>query len=287
MRAAETSQIISIKDERLDIDKISQYRLSFFVSDIDCQITVFDVKKKQLLLFENRELTPAKSLIENLNTIYDDHILIAAGFWKEIQVFVRNRQFALVPVPVFDRSLCKDYVQLNEVTDPNKDEYHFKVLDDVGAAVAFGYLTELKQWFKEKYPKLSLYFNHQSVAYLKGLQKQIKSKAPASLYLTLNNSDVQVVGYNLQRLAIYNQFRFTDAKHLTKLILLTLQQFSAEGQSTPIILHGIKEKVDLNMPILKKYFRHIELGKRPEGVLMHPIFNELEDQEYFEVLANL
>ena len=78
MRAAETSQIISIKDERLDIDKISQYRLSFFVSDIDCQITVFDVKKKQLLLFENRELNPAKSLIENLNTIYDDHILNAA-----------------------------------------------------------------------------------------------------------------------------------------------------------------------------------------------------------------
>lgn len=287
MRLAETTQIISIKDERLDIDKISQYRLSFFLSKAECQITVFDVKKKQLLLFENLEFNPEKSLVKNLEALYNEHILIAAGFWKEIQVFVRNSKFALVPIPVFDRALTHEYVRLNEPVNPNKDEFHYKLMDDIGAAVAFGYSAELKAWFREKYPKLSLYFNHQAVAYLKGIQGQIMSKAPASLYVSLNNNEVQIAGYNLERLAIYNQFRFSDAKQLVKLILLTVQQFSAEGQLTPIVLHGVKEKVDLNKPVLKKYFRNIELGKRPEGIFMHPVFNELEDQEYFEVLANL
>lgn len=287
MRAAETSQIISIKDERLEVDKISQYRLSFFISDIDCQIAVFDVQKKQLLLFEDRAFDTTKTKIENLDRIYNDHILVAAGFWKEIQVFIRNKKFALVPVPVFDRNLCDHYVRLNDRTDPNEDEYHFKVIDDIGAAVAFGYDSGLKQWFKEKYPKVSLYFNHQSVAYLKGLQDQLKLKASSSLYLSLNNNEVLIAGYNLQRITIYNQFQFSDAKQLIKLMLLTLQQYSAEGQLTPIIMHGVKEKIDLNMPVIKQYFKHIELGKRPSDILIHPIFNELEDYEYFEVLANL
>lgn len=287
MQLSGTRQIISIKDERLDIDKISQYRLSFFISSNDCQITVFDVKKRQLLLFENIEFKADKSIVENLELIYDEHILIAAGFWKEIQVFIRNKQFALIPIPVFDRSLCQQYVSLNQEIDPEKDEFHYKMLDDLGAAIAFGYPKEIRAWFRERYPKLSLYFNHQSIAYLKGIQPQLHSKLPASLYLSLNNHEVQIAGFNLQRLAIYNQFNFSDAKHLIKLILLSIQQFSQEGQATPILIHGVKEKVDLNMPVIKKYFKNIEMGKRPDGVVMHPIFNELETQEYVEILANL
>ncbi|WP_420387792.1 DUF3822 family protein [Roseivirga sp.] len=287
MQIADINKKISIKDERLDIDKISQYRLSFFVSTEECQIVVFDVKKKQLLLFENYELNTSKSLEKNLEEIYNDHILIAAGFWKEIQVFMRNRQFALVPIPVFDRTLASEYVRLNERVDFEKDEFHYKLMDEIGAAVAFGYPSSLKVWFREKYPQLSLYFNHQAVAYLKGLQEQIKTKAPSSLYVSINNNEVQIAGYNLQRLAIYNQFKFSDVNQLVKLMLLTLQQFSTEGQLTPLVLHGIKEKADLYLPVLKKYFKNIELGKRPDGIIMHPIFNELEAQEYMEVLANL
>ncbi|HEY9117178.1 MAG TPA: DUF3822 family protein, partial [Roseivirga sp.] len=145
----------------------------------------------------------------------------------------------------------------------------------------------VKKWFREKYPKLSLYFNHQASAYLHALQGQKISKAPASLYVSLNSNEALIAGYNLERLAIYNQFQFSDVKQLIKLMLLTLQQFSTEGQLTPIIIHGVKEKLGVQMPILKQYFRHIELGKRPSDILVHPIFSELEDYEYFEVLANL
>ncbi len=287
MQLSETNQIISIKDERLDIDKISQCRLSFFISSYYCQITVFDVRKKQLLLFESIELKEHKSIIENLELIYHDHILIAAGFWNEVQVFVRNKQFALVPIPIFDRSMAQQYIALNDKIDIDKDEFHYKIIDHLGVAVSFGYASEIKAWFKEKYPKLSLYFNHQSIAYLNAVSKQLKTKAPSCLFLSINVKEVQIAGFNLERLAIYNQFSFSDAKQLVKLILLTIQQFSGDGQLTPIVLHGVKEKVDLNLPVLKKYFKNIELGARPSGINMHPFFNELEDQEYVEVLANL
>ena len=287
MATANTEQIISIKDERLDIDLIDQYRLSFFISARACQITVFDVRKKKILLFEHREFDTSMSITANLEVIHKDHILIAAGFWKEIQVFIRNDLFSLVPNPVFDKSLLYEYVRLNAETDPSKEAYHFKVIDDLNLSIPFGYDANIKRWFQNKYPNVSIYFNHQSVAYLKGVNTQLKEKASASLYLNLNHHEALIAGFNLQKVAIYNQFGFKDAKHLVKIVLLTIQQFSQEGQSTPILLTGVKEKVDLYLPVFKKYFKHIELGKRPDNVVMHPIFNELEPYEYFEVFSNL
>ena len=287
MATANTEQIISIKDERLDIDLIDQYRLSFFISARACQITVFDVKKKKLLLFEHREFDSSLSVTANLEMIHKDHILIAAGFWKEIQVFVRNDKFSLIPNPVFDKSLLYEYVRLNAETDPERHAYHFKMLDDFNLSIAFGYSANIKKWFQNKYPNVSTFFSHQAVAYLKGINNQLKEKASASLYLNLNHHEALIAGFNLQKVAIYNQFGFKDAKHLVKIVLLTIQQFSQEGQSTPILLTGVKEKVDLYLPVFKKYFKHIELGKRPDNVVMHPIFNELEPYEYFEVFSNL
>lgn len=287
MRSSNTQEIISIKDERLDIDRIDHYRLSFFISPEGCELTIYDIQKKQLLLFEFRGFDTELSIIQNLQVIYDDHVLISAGFWKEIQVFIRNRQFSLVPFPVFDKKLLAEYVRLNEPSDPNTDTYHFKILDDMGLAVAFGYPEKVKDWFKSCYPKVSLHFNHQSIAYLNGIKDQLRDNVNNSLYVCLNENEVLIAGFNLRRLAIYNQFRFNDAQHLVKLILLTAQQFSDAGQSIPVLVHGVKHQVEMQMPTLQRYFQNVALGPRPAGIMIHPIFNELENYEYFDVLSNL
>jgi len=287
VRLTNTQEIISIKDERLDIDRIGQYRLSFFISQNACELSISDIQKKQLLLFEHLQFDHELNITENLQAIYDSHSLVAAGFWKEIHVIFRNKQFSLVPFPVFDKKLLSAYVRLNEPTDPNSDDYHFKILDDLGMTVAFAYPAEVKSWFKSNYPRTALHFNHQSVAYLNGIKNQLKSKSTNSLYMSLNASGVQIAGFNLSRLAIYNQFTFTDAKQLVKLALLTAQQFSDSGQAIPLLIHGAKDQVGEHLPTLRRFFSKVDLGQRPSGLMIHPVFNELESYEYFDVLSNL
>ena len=285
MRTADTEQILAIKDERLDIDRIDHYRLSFFISESACQITVFDIRKKRLLLLENRPFSQDKSIADNLQDIYEDHILVAAGFWNEIQIVFRNKLFALVPMPVFDKQMVKSYVRLNEGIPDNSD-FHFKHMDNYGVAVGFGFEQEVKAWFKKRYPKISLYTNHQSVAFLRAIQAPLKAKRANSLFVSINAKEVLLAGFNLNRIAIYNQFAFRDQNQFIKLLLLSIKQFSEEGHDTPVILYGVKEQVDKNLPLLKKYFKNIELGSRPDNIAIHPVFNELEPHEYFEVLSN-
>ena len=286
MTTADKQPLIAIKDERLDIDRIDHYRLSFFISDKDCQITVFDVRKKRLLLFENRVFNTEKSIVENLQFIYDDHILISAGFWNEIHLYFRNRLFALIPMPIFDKQMVSNYIRLNEKIDEST-AFHFKLMDDFGVAIGFGFEDRIKKWFKEHYPKVSLYTNHQSTAFLKAIINPLKTKRANSLFVSMNMHEVLIAGFNLNRIAIYNQFSYRDQNQLVKLLLLTIKQFSNEGQDTPIMLYGVKAEIDSNLPLLKKYFKNVALGTRPENIAIHHVFDELETQEYFEVISNL
>lgn len=287
MAKASRKQIVSLKDERLDIDQIDHYRLSFFISDQSCQLAVKDVRKKRLLLLEDHPLDSDKSLIDQLDFLHEDHILISAGFWKEIQVFVRNNQFSLVPNAIFDKNMLKQYVRLNDSVDEERDFFHFKQIEDLNLHVAFGYEKALKDWFHNRYPKVVLRFHHQAQAFLNASYQQLKSNAPASLYLCLMDNKALIAGFNLQKLSLYNQFTFKSSEHLIKLTALSCQQFSAERNKTPLVLTGLKEQVTLLQPLLKKYFPLCEVGIRPDDLQMHPIFNELESYEYNEILANL
>ena len=287
MAKAKTQEIVSIKDERLNIDQIDHYRLSFFIGEGSLEFAVKDLKTKRLLLFERQVCDPSQNILEQLEYIYNDHILIAAGFWNEIQVFKRNPKFALIPNPLFDKTKLYEYVRLNDATDPEEDGYHFKQLDDFGLSYAFGYQEKIKDWFKSHYPKVRLRFSHQGVAYLKYIQQEIKQNAHAALYLNIGSEHAMVCGLNFEKLALYNQFKFKNAEHLVKLTALSCQQFSTDRSKTPLVLTGHKESIEKLKPTLKKYFNMLELGKRPVDLQIHPIFNELESYEYTEILANL
>lgn len=287
MAKAQIEQIVSLKDERLAIDQIDQYRLSFFISADACQIGIKDLRKKQLLLLEDINFDLKKNITENLEALHADHILISAGFWKEIQVFFRNKKFSLVPNPVFDANKAYAYVRLNEPTNPNKDIYESSAHQELGLNIAFGFEQDIKDWFDTKYPNINTNYFHQASAYLNAVGKNLKEKAQASLYLHLQGNHALIAGFNLSKLALYNQFLFNNTEHLVKLTALSCQQFSTDRSKTPLVLTGNQEQVDAYQSTLKKYFKLIELGQRPDDLLIHPVFNELEPYEYNEILANL
>ena len=203
-------------------------------------------------------------------------MLIAAGFWKEIQVFVRNNKFSLVPNAVFDKSMLYEYVRLNDEVNMERDFFHFKQIEELNLNIAFGYEKRLKDWFQKKYPKVAIRYYHQSYAFLKACLNNLKSNAPGSLYLCLFGNNALIAGFNFQKLSLYNQFKFKSKDHLIKLTALSCQQFSADRTKTLLIVTGTKKQTELYKPVLIKYFKQLETGTRPDDIQIHPVFNELE-----------
>lgn len=284
MSTVKHKELIKIKDERLDIDHIDQCRLSFFIGEEECQITIFDEHKQQLLLFENHAID--SDPIDFLNKLHHEHELVPAGFWPSIHIHVRNNQFCLVPSFLFDEESAYNYIRLSTDSNPDTDNYAIKHHKALAATYVFGYLAAIQEWFFEKYKKAEIHVFHEGSTFLHSIQDQLHKVPKPAIYLNCTNNTLMLAGFSGEKLMIYNQFKATDIKQLPKMILMSIQQFSQEGQETPIFLWGLKDKMKKLSPLLKKYFKNIEIGKRPTRIKMSHPFDEIEMYEYVEVFGS-
>ena len=287
MSESNTIQKITIKDERLDIDHIDHYSLSFFIGGHDLQITVHHKEEGRLLLFENylagSGFLAGTSPIED---IYHDHSLIAAGFWGEINLTVRNNLFCLVPDVFYDDEHRYDYLKLNAHTDPSSDYYKDIYLKNTATNFVFGIPRDLLDWFEHTYEQKKINCYHQGIHLITGVYEQFNETPPEGLYIAFHTDQILVLGINHDhKVVIYNQFPTREAEQLVKYAILAIRQFSFEEQNTLVHLWGTKRQIQSYEPTFRKYFKNITIGKRPAWLKMNHLFDELEPYEYFDVLC--
>lgn len=286
METEAIKQNIILRDERLDIDQLDQYLLSFFIGSGSCELAVFDERKKRLLMLESYRFDPAKTLLENLKTLHYDHVLISAGFWKRVEVVLRNARFCQVPNALYSGEHAYDYLKLNAPVDPLNEKYRSVLDENQGVTTVFSVPNELISWFNGKYPKPLISFKHESTVNIQAMGAQLGKSDEAQLFINLTATDLQLAGYADGRLHIYNQFALQEPEKAAKLILMSLQQFSKAGQATPITLWGIERSVNDYAPLLRKYYKHLRMGEKPKGLKMSHIFDGLAPYEYFDVMSS-
>lgn len=284
MTTVKSHQKLKIKDERLDIDHIDQCRLSFFIGESDCQITVFDEQKQKLLLFENH--TFDSSIIDFLEKIHHNHELVPAGFWPTIHIYIRNNKFCLVPNHLFDDSSAYHYIKLNTDTNPDEDNYAIQQHKAIMSTYVFGYPAVIQDWFFAKYKKAKIYVFHEGSSFLNSLEQHLLKLAKPAIYLNCTSSTLMIAGFSGQKLMIYNQVKINELEQLPKIVLMSLQQFSSEGQDTQIMLWGIQKQIEKIKPLLLKYFKNLDLGKRAVNLKMAHQFDEIELYEFAEIFGS-
>ncbi len=287
MKTEALKQNIIIKDERLDIDQLDHYLLSFFIGSQSCELAVFDERKKRLLMLESYSFDPAIDLLENLKALHYDHVLISAGFWKRIEVVLRNKHFCQVPNELYSGEHSYDYLKLNSEVDPLNEEI-LSVLDEKqGVTTVFSVPHELRRWFDGKYPKPDIGYMHESTLTISCMGMQANHKTEAELFINLTATSLQMAGFAHGELKYFNQFGISKPERAAKLILMALQQFSEQGQSTPITLWGQEQHVKGHLPFLKKYYKKLSTGEKPKGIKMSHIFDGLKPYEYFDVMSSI
>ncbi|GAB5525707.1 MAG: hypothetical protein Roseis2KO_35790 [Roseivirga sp.] len=285
MKTEEKQKAIRIKDERLDVDHIDHYHLSFFIGTSACEICVYDDRKNRVLLFESIPMDTNRTLLENLKVIHHDHSLISAGFWKTVSITLRNHSFAQVPNELYSGDYAYDYIKLNAHTDPLNEKYVSTLDETRGCTTVFAVPHELIRWIDGKYPKPDIVFRHESANFLKTLTGLVDKEAD-QLFVNMTGTDMLLAGFKEGKLAIYNQFRLQNAQQAAKMILLSTKQFSDQGQAISITMWGVKETVKQYEPTLKKFFKYLTKGDRPKGLRMNHDFDQLKDYEYFDVFAS-
>lgn len=275
----------NIKDKDFDVDKLHQYNLHILTGNRDLQFTVTDSTNGQCLLLEDYALSQVKTykeLIAILDELFDNHHLLKAGFWKSVKVGVKNNKFALVPAKLFDQSSLFDYLKLNCKVNKEVDQLlYYKHLQS-DAVNCFAINKQLYNWFQAAYPTIKLGYVHQSSTLIEGVLAQINNYPDDSIFLFVDRFKLHVISSRNKKLEYYNQFTIKKFQDYVKYIMLVFNGLKRSQQTTNVVMWGYIGKQSTHYHEFIKYIKHVSFGERPKFYKYGFVFDELQDQYYFD-----
>jgi hypothetical protein len=286
---SETYKLVKrIKDSEFDVDKLQQYSLNIQIGIKDFQICITDTQTKACLLLEDYVLQGVKTINARLHILaklFEDHHLLMAGFWKSINLAMKSHKFSLVPSSHFDDESVRDYLLLNcQINDKVDGSYVYKH-KSTNVVNAFAADKRLINWVKSLYPSVKINVLHQGSALIEGILKQNNGSAAKIVYGIIDRGIFHVFVSSNQKLYYYNQFSIKDAKDYVKYLMLVFKEFGLDQRLQKVILWGNMSQNSESYKMFSKYIGNISLGKRPTHLKFNYHFDEIADQQYFDLLS--
>ncbi|MBC7450659.1 MAG: DUF3822 family protein [Cytophagales bacterium] len=278
----------SIKDDRLDTELLSKYHLSFQVNFELFRICVIDSESNRCLFLENYTLTDIYSttdLIEQLDLLFEDHVLIKAGFWKSVTIGIKNSQFSLVPESLFEKDYLKEYLALNTVLEKEPgEEYHYFKHQQTDAVNIFATNKRLMDFFKEMYPLKQVRVVHHTAPMIEGIMLQREQNdSTRSVYIQVEQHFLTIIVKEGKNLIFCNSFTFNSSEDFVYFILFVFDQLELNPEKCPVVVWGEITHDSESFSKLYKYIRNVKFGARPDFIRFGYQFDELFDHRYFDL----
>jgi len=152
-------------------------------------------------------------------------------------------------------------------------------------ATVFAVDQRIVEWFKGIYPNLNLHLLHHTSALIEGVPRQEGQSRLQSMALFIKNQVVDVLVFDGASLQYCNQFEFESPLEFINYVMVVMQQLELDPNTDKVELWGDINPQSDYFKILYKYIRNISLGKRPTNLNFTFEFDELDEQQYFDVFG--
>jgi hypothetical protein len=278
----------AIKDDRLETDHLAKYHLSFQINFNLFRICIVDGENNRCLFLEDYSLTDIYSttdLIDQLDLLFEDHVLIKAGFWKSITIGIKNSQFSLIPESLFEKEYLKEYLILNTQLDTEPgEEFHFFKHQQTDAVNVFATNKRLIEWFQIMYPLKQIRVVHHTSPMIEGvmLQREIITEEH-SLYIQVEQHFLTIIVKKGKKLIFCNSFSFNSSEDFVYFILFVFDQLELNPDKCPVIVWGEITHDSESFSKLYKYIRNLKFGSKPDFIRFGYQFDEIFDHRYFDL----
>lgn len=276
---------LKIQDTKFDVEQLGHYSLNLLVSSVDFSFSITDTRGNVCLFLEKISFTTiyrSKDLISILNSVFDDHHFLRAGFWKNINCIIKNNSFSLIPNSLFDKNMLGFYLEMNSNYNPEKEEIGYFTHTTIKAVNVFSIERELSQWFESCYPTKPINFLHQTSPFIEGA---LRSQSDANLKLTVlcdhNSLDILLIENGL--INYCNVFKYKSTEDLLYYIMFVMKELKLNPDTLPVSLYGEIDQTSIHFAKLHKYIRFLRFGAKPESLKFGYVFDELYDHQYFDL----
>ncbi len=279
--------IKKIKDEKFDVDQLHQYSLFIHLSVRDLQVGIVDAQN-QFVFFEDyifQNLSSNEELLELLKELFESHHLLAAGFWKQVKVCIKNNKFVQVPESLFVEEAALEYLRLNAKVDEQKEAVHHCSNKKNKAITVFSVHKAFKQWMVDLYNNSTVSFFHQSSSLIEGVLDIAKGQTQAPLFIYIDRFKLHILSVKDGSLVYYNQFVIQHFSDYVKYIMLVLNAMNMDQQTSRIVLWGYIGKNSPHFIEFSKYIKNVSFGGRPKHLKFGYLFDEVQDHHFFDLYS--
>ncbi len=276
-----------VKSNRFNVDHLSQYNLYFLLGKQHFKLCVIDIKSNYCLLLEDYLIgsnDQPDETVDTLKVLFESHHLLNAGFWNSIKLAFLNPKSVLVPSQLFDKESLPDYLKLNCKINTDEGCYYYK--HNTGKMVnVFAANKKIVGWFKKLYPNLNIHLLHYCSALIEGVPRQSETSQLKSMSLFLNIDSTEVLVHENDKLLYCNQFAHHTPSELLNYIMVAMDQLELDPNFSKVQVWGNINNQSEYFKVLYKYIRNISFGKRPSVLNFSFEFDEVEEQQYFDLLG--
>jgi hypothetical protein len=279
--------IKKIKDERFDEEKLHQYNLLVNIGVRDFQVAVIDSDDSRLIFFEDYvlgDLASPEELLHQLQSLFEAHPLLLAGFWKKVTAGFKNHKFVQVPSSLFIESSAADYLTFNSHFDETKEVALFNA-QKTGAITVFAVYKIVHEWLTNLYANTEIVFVHQSTALIEGVTAYHNRHAGGPLYIYVDRFRIHLLSIKEGKLIYYNQFTVKQFSDYIKYIMLVLNALNMDQKSSQMVLWGYIGKNSPHYHEFVKYIRNVSFGERPANLKFGYMFDEVQEHHFFDVYS--
>lgn len=280
--------IKKIKDDRFDEEKLHHYELLVQLGIRDLQIAIVDTQDSRLLFFEDYVLGDLNShdeVFDLFKILFDSHIVLQAGFWKEVRISIKNTKFVQVPGSLFLHEAALEYLQFNAQVDLTKEDVLSCRNNLIDAVTVFSIHKEMHDWFKLIYANTTLTIIHQSAALIEGVVHYAKSEEKMPLYVYVDRFKLHILAVTKGKLIYYNQFLIKQFSDYVKYIMLVMKSLSLDQTTSAVILWGYIGKNSPHYLEFIKYIRNVNFGGRPGYIKFGYLFDEVQEHHFFDLYS--
>lgn len=283
---AQYKLIKKIKDERFDEENIHHYHLLINIGSRDFQALIVDHTDNRVLYLEDYVLPAISSpsdLRAALDSLFDNHALLQAGFWKSITIALKNQKFVQVPEPLFVDTALSDYLRFNARVDVKNEELLYSVPTHSRAVTVFAVPKNLKGWLESVYANNKPVYTHQSAALIEATLHHAKNRQDNPLYIYVDRFKLHILSVQDNALRFYNQFAIQNFSDYVKYIMLVMKLLGMDQKTSEVLMWGYIGKNSPHYHEFYKYINNVTYGGRPDFLRFGYLFDEIQEQHFLDL----
>ena len=279
-------EIKLIDEKYFNVENLSDYNLQLSWSPTRVDFCVIDSRNNRCLYLEENkidELVNANEITNWLEQLFDSHHFLKAGFWKSIQLSVKNEKFTLIPTPLFIPECKKEYLQFNCTLKSSERTafFHHKALNITSV---FAYPVNVVEWLNSQYPQKKVHLVHHTSAFLEGVMRETSNDTEIGVYANVENELLTLVVKKGNNLEFCNNFSYKTNEDVLYYMLFVLDQLKLKKNTILTCWGNVDVDSDLSN-LLTTYIRQLEIGSRPNMFFYSYVFDELAEQRHFDLLS--